>query len=607
MTLLLVTLLAAAPSYSVGSAGRACLAAASRTSPITAAAAALSFEEEVARRRNLAIISHPDAGKTTLTEKLLLYGGAIQSAGAVKAKGEQRRATSDFMQMEQDRGISISSTVLSYEYKDKFVNILDTPGHQDFSEDTYRTLAAADNAVMLVDAAKGLEPQTKKLFEVARLRRLPLFTFVNKLDRPSRTPYELIDEIQEEFGIVPCPVLWPIGSGEDFKGVLDRRTGTVALFERGDRGKVAAVRALDVDDPTLEDEIGDATLYEALIEDIEMLDELTPPLDMELVFKGEQTPVFFGSAMTNFGVQLFLDAFMDIGAPPIARALDAGDSDTAADFESGEISDDAVTISPTSADFSGFVFKLQANIDPKHRDRMAYVRVCSGSFNKGLKVKHSRLKGTEITLSQAQMIKGNERESLDESSVAYPGDIVGLPNQQGLLSIGDTIYTGKERISYAKIPSFSPEVFARCLCPSPSKAKNFNKGLGQLIEEGAVQMLRERGEEAGGGVPVLAAVGALQLEVVQSRMSLEYGVDVTFERVSFTGARWALSGWDAVDEAIDDNKLLNVRTLSDTYGRPVLLFPSEWRLNSICEELGDTLKLRPHALAPDIEQKRRKK
>lgn len=572
-----------------------------------APAAAASFEEQVKRRRNLAIISHPDAGKTTLTEKLLLYGGAIASAGAVKAKGEQRRATSDFMALEQERGISISSTVLSYEYKGKFVSILDTPGHQDFSEDTYRTLAAADNAVMLIDAAKGLEPQTKKLFEVARLRRLPLFTFVNKLDRPSRTPYELCDEIEAEFGVVPVPVLWPIGSGERFKGVLDRRSGTVALFERGERGKIAALKQIALDADELADEIGDEELYAQLIEDNEVLDELMPKLDMELVYSGAQTPVFFGSAMTNFGVQLFLDTFMDIGAPPIARALDAGDGDNAADFESGEISEDAVTIDPTSDQFSGFVFKLQANLDPKHRDRLAYVRVCSGSFTKGLKVKHSRLKGTEITLSQAQMIKGNERSSYDEESIAYPGDIIGLPNQQGNLCIGDTLYTGSSRISYAKIPSFSPEVFARCLCPSPSAAKNFNKGLTQLIAEGAVQKLTERGEEEGGGVPVLAAVGPLQLEVVQSRMSSEYNVDVTFERVAFTGARWALAGWDSVDAAAKENKLLNVKMLSDSWGRPVLLFPSEWRLNTVVGELGVDLKLRPHALAPDVEQKRRKK
>lgn len=572
------------------------------------AAVPATLESQVLRRRNLAIISHPDAGKTTLTEKLLLYGGAIQSAGAVKAKGEQRRATSDFMELEQQRGISISSTVLSYEYQDKFVSILDTPGHQDFSEDTYRTLAAADNAVMLIDAAKGLEPQTRKLFEVARLRRLPLFTFVNKLDRPSRTPYELIDEIEAEFGVAPCPVLWPIGSGDRFRGVYDRRAKVVNLFEKGDRGSVAKLRTLALDEPDLEAEIGDSELYAQLIEDVEVLDELTEPLDMEKVYKGAQTPVFFGSAMTNFGVQLFLDAFVDIGAPPMARALDMGDATSGADFQSGEISDDAETVDPSSDEFSGFVFKLQANLDPKHRDRLAYVRVCSGMFRKGMKVKHSRLKGAELALTQVQTIKGNERESLDDDDVAYPGDIIGINiGGNSEFAIGDTIYTGTKRISYAKIPSFSPEVFARCICPSPSKSKNFNKGLEQLISEGAVQMLRERGEESGGGVPILAAVGPLQLEVVQSRMTTEYGVDVSFEPVAFQFARWALAGWDAVDDAVKANKLLNIRTLSDTYGRPVLLFPSEWRLNSVVGELGDELALRPHALAPDIEQKRRGK
>jgi len=277
------------------------------------------------------------------------------------------------------------------------------------------------------------------------------------------------------------------------------------------------------------------------------------------------------------------------------------------EFSDGAIDEDAETVDPNAEEFSAFVFKLQANLDPKHRDRMAFVRVCSGTFSKGLKVKHNRLKGTEIALTQAQMIKGNERASLDDESVAYPGDIVGLPNQQGLLCIGDTLYTGSERISYAKIPSFSPEVFARCLCPSPSQAKNFNKGLTALIAEGAVQKLSERGDEAGGGVPVLAAVGPLQLEVVQSRMASEYNVDVSFERVSYTAARWALAGWEAVDEASDANKLLNVKSLSDAFGRPVLLFPSEWRLNSVTADLGKELKLRPHALAPDIEEKRRKK
>lgn len=570
-----------------------------------------TLQNEVKRRRNLAIISHPDAGKTTLTEKLLLYGGAIQSAGAVKAKREQRRATSDFMAMEQERGISISSTVLTYDYNGKHVSILDTPGHQDFSEDTYRTLAAADNAVMLVDAAKGLETQTRKLFEVASLRRLPLFTFVNKLDRPSKTPYEIIDEIETEFGISCSPILWPIGDGDRFCGVLDRRDSTVALFERGARGKQAmAIKKMALDDPELEEKLGDAELYNQLMEDVEVLDELIEPLDMEKVYKGLQTPVFFGSAMTNFGVQLFLDTFMDIGCPPLARALDtsgSGTDATQADFESGAIADDADTVDPSCEEFSGIVFKLQANLNPKHRDRLAYVRVCSGTFRKGMKVKHARLKGVELTLSQAQNLLGKDRSSFNEDMVAYPGDIIGLNNAAGNFAIGDTLYTGSKRISYAKIPSFSPEVFARCICPSPAKAKQFNKGLQQLLAEGAVQLLKERGESEGGGIPVLAAVGQLQLEVVKSRMASEYSVDVTFDPMPFSAARWALAGWDAVDKAQAEQKLLNVRILSDVHGRPVLLFPSEWRLNTAVETVGDSLMLRPHALAPDIEERRRKK
>jgi len=327
---------------------------------------------------------------------------------------------------------------------------------------------------------------------------------------------------------------------------------------------------------------------------------------MDQVFKGEQTPMFFGSAMTNFGVQLFLDTFMDIGSPPIPRALDSGSSERAEDFETGEIAEDAETVDPASKEFTGFVFKLQANLDPKHRDRMAYVRVCSGSFSKGLKVKHSRIKSSEMQLTQAQMIKGNEREALDENSVAYPGDIIGLPNQQNLLAIGDTLYTGSQRISYAKIPSFSPEVFARCICPSPSQAKNFNKGLNQLIAEGAVQKLRQQ-SKVDDGIPVLAAVGVLQLEVVEHRMKAEYGVEVKMERMPYQNARWALAGWDAIAEADAENKLLNIMKLNDAYDRPVLLFPSSWRLQSVTQELGDELKLRPHALAPDLELKRSKR
>lgn len=473
--------------------------------------------------------------------------------------------------------------------------------------DTYRTLAAADNAVMLIDGAKGLEPQTRKLFEVARLRRLPIFTFVNKLDRPSLSPLQICDQIEAEFGIRCCPVLWPIGSGDRFKGVLDRRTSVVHLFARGARGAIAeTVAELPLNSAELREMLNDDELHAQLLEDAEILDELAPPLDLAAIASGDITPVFFGSAMSNFGVQLFLNAFMQLGLPPAARAVEDGGAGAAADFENGAIEAGTRVVQPTHAEFSGFVFKLQANLDPRHRDRMAFVRVCSGTFEPGLRVKHSRLKGKELTLSQVQSISGNERTTLDEA--CYPGDVIGINNPAGTFAIGDTIYTGSERISYSKIPSFSPEVFALCTNPSPSKYKQFAKGLEQLLDEGAVQRLRERGDMDGGAgaAPILAAVGPLQFEVVQSRLQSEYGVDVTLERLPFAAARWALAGWGAVEQATADGKLLGVRKLEDTWGRPVLLFPSEWKLNSVLADCTTLLQLRPYAVAPDIEERRRK-
>lgn len=590
------------PSGTPATAGHYCRLSRRPTCVATDATAGNSLETEVGRRRNLAIISHPDAGKTTLTEKLLLYGGAINQAGAVKAKGEQRRATSDFMELEQQRGISISSSVLSYEYDGKVVSILDTPGHQDFSEDTYRTLSAADNAVMLVDAAKGLEPQTRKLFEVAHLRRLPLFTFVNKMDRPALSPFEIIDQIENEFGLVCSPVLWPIGSGDRFKGVLDRTNNQVHLFERAARGAVATeLTTVTLDDPELAELIGDTELYDALIEEVEMLKELTPEIDMAAVGRGEMTPVFFGSAMTNFGVGLFLDAFMRLGSSPVARSVEESGAE-GRDFTSGEIAEEQETIDPNTKDFSGFVFKLQANLDPKHRDRLAYVRICSGRFERGMKVKHARLKGKELTLSSVQTMMANSRSTVEE---AYPGDVIGIANPAGTFAIGDTIYTGGKRISYSKIPSFSPEVFARCINTSPAKSKQFSKGISQLLDEGAVQQLRERGDQ-GGGAPIVAAVGPLQFEVVQARMMSEYGVEVRLETIPYSCARWAMAGWDDVDAADADNQLYGVMQLEDAYGRPVLLFNAEWKMNKVVADSGEQLQLRPFAVAPDVEERRRK-
>ena len=372
----------------------------------------------------LAPSAHPDSGKTTMTEKLLLYGGALQQAGAVRMKGEQRATQSDFMEMEKERGISISSTVMSFDYRKMHVNILDTPGHQDFSEDTYRALAAADNAVMLLDAAKGLEPQTRKLFEVARMRGLPLFTFANKMDRPALSPYELMDQIEAEFGLETYPCLWPIGDGDRFKGVLDRMENVVHLFDRGDRKSKAEVEQVPMDDlETLKARIDDDELYEKLIEDQELLEELISPLDMDRVMAGQQSPLFFGSAMTNFGVQLFLDKFLDMGtkpAPRLARRMEEAKGKKAKGQESDDDEEANDLILPEHGEFTGFVFKTQANLDPKHRDRLAYIRVVSGRFEKGMKVGHSRSKqGKKYNLAQAQTLFGSDRESVE---VAYPGD-----------------------------------------------------------------------------------------------------------------------------------------------------------------------------------------
>eukprot|EP00904_Undaria_pinnatifida_P005935 jgi/Undpi1/2471/HiC_scaffold_13.g05850.m2 len=533
---------------------------------------------EIDRRRNFAIISHPDAGKTTLTEKLLLYGGAIQEAGAVRSRADQRKATSDWMELEKQRGISITSTVLSFEYNGNHINLLDTPGHQDFSEDTYRTLAAADNAVMLVDAAKGLEPQTRKLFEVCKLRELPIFTFVNKMDRPSLSPFDLLDQIEREFGMRMAPVLWPIGDGDQFKGVLERETKIVHLFERAGRtAKATDVAALQLDDPLLPELITEE-FYEQLLEDVEMLDELVEPLDMARVLTGEQSPMFFGSAMTNFGVELFLKRFLTIGQKPASRRMGAS------------------SITPNYNEFTGFVFKLQANLDPRHRDRLAYIRVVSGRYEKGMKVQHSRMKGKQVTLAHAQQLFAQERETV---LAAYPGDVIGI-NNPGHFAIGDTIFTGSNKVRFPGIPSFSPECFAYMRNPNPSKYKNYRKGLDQLLDEGAVQMLRERSDD-GNGNPILAAVGTLQFDVVQHRMKSEYGVDTILEPLAgYNTARWAEGGWDTIDEATKAGKLFGIFAAQDKFGRPVLLFRNEWKLANVHGELPQ-LELVPWSTPPDID------
>ena len=514
----------------------------------------VSLSTEVGKRRNFAIISHPDAGKTTLTEKLLLYGGAIQQAGAVKARGEQRKVTSDWMELEKQRGISITSTVLQFAYKDKTINLLDTPGHQDFSEDTYRTLAAADNAVMLEDAAKGLEPQTRKLFEVCRMRQIPIFTFINKMDRPGQEPLELLDEIESELGLLTFAVNWPIGSGELFRGVVERATKEVVLFSRAERGKQSNEIRLKINDPELKNLVEEELLTKAL-EEIEILDEAGCDLNQELILSGELTPVFFGSAMTNFGVRPFLDNFLELSQGPVARNSFDG------------------PIVPTRESFSGFVFKLQANMDPKHRDRVAFVRVCSGRFEKDMTVQHART-GKQIRLSRPQKIFGQDRAVVDD---AYPGDVIGL-NNPGMFSIGDTLFIGP-RVEFEGIPCFSPEIFSWLRNPNPSAFKNFRKGVNELREEGAVQILYDKDQSKRD--PILAAVGQLQLEVVQHRLASEYGVETRLEPMGYQVARWVKGGWPALDEV---GRIFNCKTVQDAWLRPVLLFKNEWNLNQLKED-----------------------
>jgi peptide chain release factor 3 len=524
------------------------------------------LNEQIERRRNFAIISHPDAGKTTLTEKLLLYGGAIHEAGAVKARRAQRHATSDWMEMEQQRGISITSTVLQFAYEDCIINLLDTPGHQDFSEDTYRTLAAADNAVMLEDAAKGLEPQTRKLFEVCRMRSIPIFTFFNKLDRPSRDPLELMDEIEQELGLQTYAVNWPIGMGDRFKGVFDRRKRQIHLFERTAHGsREAADTVVNLGDPRIEDLL-EQDLYYQFKEELEVLDEVGAELDLDLVHQGKMTPVFFGSAMTNFGVQLFLESFLDYALKPGSRRSTVGE------------------ITPTHPEFSGFVFKLQANMDPKHRDRIAFIRVCSGKFEKDMVVNHART-GKTVRLSHPQKLFGQGRQSLDE---AYPGDVIGL-NNPGVFAIGDTIYNG-QKLEYEGIPAFSPELFAYLRNPNPSKFKQFQKGVSELREEGAVQIMYSVDEAKRD--PILAAVGQLQFEVVQFRLRNEYGVDTLLDPLPYSVARWVGGGWEALEKV---GRLFNTVTVKDSFGRPVLLFRNEWN----CQQVeGEHPVLQLRAIAP---------
>lgn len=552
------------------SAARAAAAGAADEAAAAAALTAEDLEREVARRRNFAIISHPDAGKTTLTEKLLLYGGAITEAGEVKARRAAKSATSDWMELEKQRGISITSTAMVFETKGKQITLLDTPGHQDFGEDTYRTLAAADNAVMLVDAGKGLEPQTRKLFEVCRMRRLPIFTFMNKMDRPALQPLELLDQIEKEFGLATHPVNWPIGSGDRFKGVYHRPRREVHLFTKAQHGRKGATsQVIPWGDARLA-ELIDPDLFEQLQEEVELLEELTPPLDLEQVYSGELSLAFFGSAANNFGVELFLESFLEYAIQPGQHESDLG------------------TVAPNYPHFTGFVFKLQANMDPRHRDKVAFVRVCSGRFEKGMKVQLART-GKMIALTRPQKLFAQDRSVME---CGYAGDVIGL-NNPNAFAIGDTIHTGPRRV-FPPIPSFSPELFCYLRNPNPSKYKQFQKGVTELLGEGAVQMLQP--VESGRSDPILAAVGQLQFEVVQYRLQAEYGVDTTLEPLAYSVARWVGGGWPALEAA---GRLFNCATVKDQWGRPVLLFRNEWNVGQLLADHPEVGELSPYALPPE--------
>ena len=513
------------------------------------------LQYEVNRRRTFAIISHPDAGKTTLTEKLLLYSGAVNQAGSVRARKNQRTATSDWMAMEQQRGISITSTVLQFEYENCIFNLLDTPGHRDFSEDTYRTLMAADSAIMVLDSAKGIEPQTKKLFEVCRQRNLPILTFINKLDHVGRDALELLDEIEQVLALQVSPMNWPIGSGSDFQGVYDLQNHQVLLFERTARGKFRApVQVSDFYDPLLVETIG-TRAYHQLRDDAELLAGAGIPFDEDAFLNGSLTPVFFGSALNNFGVEPFLDALIQLAPSPRARESSSG------------------LIAPTNAGFSGIVFKIQANMDPQHRDTMAFLRICSGRFEKDMMVHHPRL-GRKVRMSRPHRLFARDRETVDE---AYPGDVIGFSNP-GIFRIGDTV-CADDIFEYAPIPPFQPECFAILRNQNMEKYKQFNKGLEQLREEGVVQVLYAI--DSGRREPILGAVGELQFEVVVARLAAEYSVETVIERLPYEEARWVVG-----DEAQISTMYLPFQSLRarDHDQNVVILFASAWDMKYCVEK-----------------------
>ena len=520
-----------------------------------------NLEKEVQRRRTFAIISHPDAGKTTLTEKLLLYGGAIRQAGSVKARKAATHATSDWMEIEKQRGISVTSSAMQFSYEGYHINILDTPGHQDFSEDTYRVLVAADSAVMLLDSSRGVEAQTIKLFKVCRQRGIPIFTFINKMDRASKNPFDLMDELEKVLGIASTPINWPIGTDGDFQGVYNRQQRQVELFDGsvGDHGASRVTQqVVSIDDPALPGILGQS-YFDKLLEDIEMLDIAGDAFDLEQVLAGELTPLFFGSAVSNFGVEPFLQDFLQMAPPPGPRDSSAG------------------IVDPIADPFTGFVFKIQANMNPDHRDRIAFLRICSGCFEKGMEVRHSRT-GKKVRLAQPQQFMAQDRNIVEE---AYPGDIIGVFDP-GTFGIGDTLSAGNREIRFEDIPTFPPEVFARVAPADSMKRKPFLKGVEQLTQEGAIQLYKQ--PDIGTETYIVGVVGQLQFEVLEYRLQAEYGVAIRRTDLPYRHARWIVSEGKGPMPDLDRLTLTSTSMLVlDRHENPVVLFESEWAIQWVLD------------------------
>ncbi len=512
------------------------------------------INEEIKKRRTFAIISHPDAGKTTLTEKFLLYGGAINLAGSVKGRKAARHAVSDWMEIEKERGISVTSSVMQFNYDGRCINILDTPGHQDFSEDTYRTLMAADSAVMVIDASKGVEAQTIKLFKVCVMRHIPIFTFINKLDREANDPFELMSDIENVLGIQTCPINWPIGCGKNFKGVYDRREKTITTFTAAMNGQKAIdSREIAADSPEAVSVIG-KEYYDQLLDEIELLDGAGQEFDMEAVQAGEISPVFFGSALTNFGVETFLKHFLQMTSSPLPRVSDIGE------------------ISPFRSDFSAFVFKIQANMNKAHRDRIAFMRITSGRFEAGMEVYHVQ-GGKKLRLSQPQQMMAQDRKIVEE---AYAGDIIGVFDP-GIFAIGDTLCTGNEKFQFEGIPTFAPEHFARVRQMDTMKRKQFVKGISQIAQEGAIQIFQEF--NTGMEEIIVGVVGVLQFDVLLYRLQNEYNVEVRLENLPYEYIRWI----ENKDE-IDVNKIQgtsDMKRIKDLKDNPLLLFVNSWSVGMV--------------------------